>query len=206
MNSRKTIQSALLILLATLAVVCTLPAQINQNTHAWGTPLNGLQMSLSRDAMTVQPSPIPAVTLSLRNIGADSLYVLLGAGCGPGQIGPNNVVLYLTDSSGNSTRFRGAGQDCGGRLQLIEVPLPPGAQYSLPLKFDNFNVHPCITNQHERGCLPGGAYSLRAELEGNVATHAGVIFRGTEPEANVPHVGNVLITSTNVLEIHFPSP
>jgi hypothetical protein len=200
MNARKTIQRTLLILVAALTVVCTLPAQINQNAQAWGTPVNGLQMSLSRDTVTVQPSPIPAITLSLRNTGADSLYVLLGAGCGPGQIGPNNVVLYLMDSSGNSKRFRGAGQDCGGRLQLIEVPLPPGAEYSIPLKF------PCVTHQNEQPCMPGGTYSLRAELEGNVETHTFVNIGGIQSEATVHHVGKALITSTNLLEIHFPLP
>lgn len=199
MNFRKTILSALLILLAVLTIVCALPAQINQNTQAWGTPVNGLQMSLSLKPPTVQPSPIPAITLSLRNIGADSLYVLLGAGCGPGQIDPNLVVLYLTDSSGNSKRFRGAGQDCGGRLQLIEVPLPPGAEYSIPLKL------PCVTHQSEQRCMPDGTYSLRAELEGNVETHTFVNVGEIQSEATVRHVGKALSTSTNVLEIHFPS-
>jgi hypothetical protein len=199
MNPQKIIQTMLLTFHAALTLVCTLPAQMNQNTQAWGTPLNGLQMSLSRDAVTVQPSPIPAITLSLRNTGTDSLYVLLGAGCGPGQIGPNLVVLNLADSSGNSRRIHGAGQDCGGRLQLIEVPLPPGAEYSIPLKF------PCVTHQNEQLCMPGGTYSLRAELEGNVGTHTFVNMGGIQSEATVHHVGKALVASSNPLEIHFPS-
>jgi hypothetical protein len=199
MNPQNIIQKMLLIFLAGLTVISALPAQINQNAQAWGTPVNGLQMSLSRDAITVQPSPIPVITLSLRNTGTDSLYVLLGAGCGPGRIGPNLVVLNLTDSSGNSRRIHGGGQDCGGRLQLIEVPLPPGAEYSIPLKF------PCVARQNEQPCMPDGTYSLRAELEGNVETHTFVNMGGIQSEATVHHVGKALVTSSNLLEIHFPS-
>jgi hypothetical protein len=192
MNSPKTIQRALLILLAGLTVVCTLPAQINQNTQPRGTPVNGLQMSLSLGPTTVPPSPIPAITLSLRNVGSGQINVLLGASCA-GTSEPRRVILNLTDSSRSSQRLEQVGppEVCASALTLFVVSLQPGAEYSKPLKLEYYET---LSN----GVIKlvqwqaGGTYSLQAELE-------------DKPQPKVQNAWSGFVTS-NKLEIHFPAP
>jgi hypothetical protein len=194
MNSAKIVQRALLIVLAGLTIVCTPRAQTSQKTEAWGTPVNGLQMSLSLGPATVPPSAIPAITLSLRNVGSGQLNVLLGGYCGVPQVaGPNSVFLNLTDSSGNSERLMDLGPPpyqagCGGAAYFFAVPLPPGAEYSIPLKLDNYKFLSDVTKKWESGWQPGYTYSMQAELKNRPA------WQGWDG----------LVTS-NKLEVHFPA-
>lgn len=191
-NPMKTIQRVLLLFLAFLMVICTLQAQINRKTKAWGTPVNGLQMSLSLGRATVPPLPIPAITLSLRNVGSRQLSVVIGASCGRAEVdNPKSVILTLTDSSGSSKRLvYWVPESCAGGMSFYAVPLRPGAVYSVPLKLDNYRFL-TDTLRPEQVWRPGGTYSLQAELEG-------------EPPAKVLNAWSGLVTS-NKLSIHFPS-
>jgi hypothetical protein len=196
MTSVKTIPTALLIVLAVVSVVGSLPAQTNQKAQAWGTPANGLEMSLSLDPATVPPSPVPAITLHLRNVGADSLRILLGAGCRPRELGPNSVKLHLTDSSGNSKRLVDLGPPpygapCGGGAGYLIVPLSPNEEHLVPLELNNYKFLSSVTSRYEQAWEPGGTYSFQAELE-------------TKPEVTIQNLWKGLVKSDK-LEIHFPS-
>ena len=196
MTSVRIIPTALLIVLAVVSVVCSLPAQTNQKAQTWGTPANGLEMSLSLDPATAPPSPVPAVTLHLRNVGADLLRILLGAGCGPRKIGPNSVKLYLTDSSGNSRRLVDLGPapyqgGCGSGGGFMRVSLPPDEERSVPLELNNYKFLSNATHRYEQAWEPGGTYTLQAELE-------------TKPDVILQNVWKGLVKSEK-LEIHFPS-
>jgi hypothetical protein len=192
MTSVKTKSAAILLALAVLSVVCSLPAQTNQKAQAWGTPANGLEMSLSLDPATAPPPAIPAITLHLRNVGSASLNVLLGGGCT--VLYPNSVVLSLTDSSGNATRLTYLGPDaagCAGASVVFIVPLSPNEEHSIPLKLDYYKILSDITHRYEYAWKPGSTYSVQAELE-------------TKPEETIKNVWNGLVKSDK-LEIHFPS-
>jgi hypothetical protein len=196
MTSLKTLPTAFLIVLAVVSVVCSLPVQTNQKAQAWGTPANGLEMSLSLDSATVPPLLIPAITLHLRNVGVDSLRILLGTGCRPRELGPNSVKLHLTDSSGNSRRLVDLGpspygQPCGGAGGLMIVSLSPDEERAVPLELNNYKFLSNVTSRYEQAWESGGTYSLQAELE-------------TKPEVTIQNVWKGLIKSDK-LEIHFPS-
>jgi hypothetical protein len=196
MTSAKTIPTALLVVLAVVSVVGSLPAQTNQKAQAWGTPVSGLEMSLSLDPATVPPSAIPSILLHLRNVGADSLRILLGGGCRPRKVGPNSVKLYLTDSSGNSKRLVDLGPPpygaaCAGAGGYLIVPLSADEEYSVPLEINNYKFLSSVTHRYEQAWTPGGTYSLQAELE-------------TKSAGAIQNVWTGLITSDK-LEVHFPS-
>lgn len=196
MTSVKTTPTALLIVLAVVSVVCSLPAQTNQKAQAWGTPANGLEMSLSLEPATVPPSPVPAITLHLRNVGNASLNVLLGGTCDlKDPRYPNSVVLNLTDSSGSTKRLTYLGPDalmaCAGAFALFIVPLSPNEEHSIPLKLDDYKILSDVTHRYEHGWKPGGTYSLQSEVE-------------SKSEATTQNFWKGLVTSDK-LEIHFPS-
>jgi hypothetical protein len=188
----------LLIVLAIVSAVCSLPAQTNQKAQAWGKPVSGLEMSLSLDPAIVPPSPVPAVTLHIRNIGANLLRVFLGAGCAPRKIGPNSVKLYLTDASGNSKLLVDLGAPappyqggCGGGGGFMLVSLPSAEERSVPLELDNYKFLSNATHRYEQAWEPGGTYSLQAELE-------------NKPQETIQNLWKGLVQSDK-LEIHFPS-
>lgn len=196
MTSVKPILTAALLVLAVVSVVCSLPGQTNQRAQAWGAPVNGLEMSLSLDPATVPTSPVPSITLHLRNIGADSLRILLGAGCAPRRISPNSVKLYLTDSSGNSTRLIDLGPPpyqggCAGGAGYLIVSLSPNEEHSVPLEINNYKFLSSVTHRYEQAWTPGGTYSLQSELE-------------TKPDVTIQNLWKGLVKSEK-LEIHFPS-
>jgi hypothetical protein len=197
MNSRKSIQRALLMVLAVLSVVCASSAQINQKTRSWGKPVNGLQISLSLDPATAPPSTIPALALHLRNVGASSLRIILGERGAPPMIGPNSAVrLNLTDLSGSSNRlidlrplFHQAGYV--GAAVVLAVYLSPGEEQSVPLELNKYKYFSTVTHRYEQVGEPGGTYSLQAEIE-------------IKSTANFQDGWKGLVTSDK-LEIHFPS-
>jgi hypothetical protein len=196
MTSVSAIPTALLIVLAVVSVVCSLPVQTNQKVQAWGTPANGLEMSLSLDPAIAPPSTVPAITLHLRNVGAESLRILLGAACRPRRLGPNSVKLYLTDPSGSSERLVDVGPlplqgVCGGGGGYLIVHLSPDEERSVPLEINNYKFLSSVTHRYEQAWEPGGTYTLQAELE-------------TKPEVTIQNVWKGLVKS-NKLEIHFPS-
>jgi hypothetical protein len=193
MTSVRIIPTALLIVLALVSVVCSLPAQTNQQAQAWGMPANGLEMSLSLDPATAPPSPVPAVTLHLRNVGADSLRILLGAGCGNRKIEPNSVKLYLADSSGNSTRLVDLGPPpyqaaCAGASGLKIVSLSPEEEHEVPLELNNYKIFSDVTHRYEYAWKAGATYSLQAELEAKTDVGAS-LWKG--------------LVKSDKLEIHF---
>jgi hypothetical protein len=170
------------------------PVRVPTKTEAWGTPVNGLQMSLSLDPAMVPPSPVPAVTLHLRNVGADPLRIILGGGCAPRKIEPNSVKLYLTDSLGNSTRLINLGPPpyqggCGGGAGYLIVPLSPNEEHSVPLEINNYKFLSSVTHRYEQAWTAGGTYTLQAELE-------------ITPTTNLQNIWKGLVTSDK-LEIHF---
>jgi hypothetical protein len=192
MSSVKTISTTVLLVFALALVVCSLPAQTNKKAQAWGTPANGLEMSLSLDPATAPPSAIPAITLHLRNVGSVALNVLLGGGCT--VLYPNSVILSLTDPSGNAARLTYLGPDaagCAGASVVFIVPLSPGEEHSVRLKLDEYKIFSDVTHHFEYAWKPGGTYSAQAELE-------------TKPDETIQNVWKGLVKSDK-LEIHFTS-
>lgn len=197
MNLSKTTQSAVLTVVAVSAVTWTLLAQANPTTPNWGTPINGLQISLSIGTSVALPSHAPSVVFGMRNEGADDLFVLLGAGCGKVRVDTSNLDLILTDSSGTSKRLyyydgsRSPG--CAGAMTSFTVPLPPMASFSTPIRLDYYKFFSSDKNGAlEPGTLPVGTYTLQAEFRrGGVATG---------------HGEGIGAVTSNQLRIKFPAP
>lgn len=157
-----------------------------------GVPVNGLQMSIALLSATVPSSLVPAVNLRLRNINANEMSVVLGAGCG--SVGTNFVILSLRDSTGRYKELRippPAG--CAGAGGVLRVALPQGAERSVPLDLGEYREFPLTRtpggNGFARGWKPGGTYTLQAE------------FAEFGPTPNDLWQG---IISSNELRIRFP--
>jgi hypothetical protein len=193
--------------LSTLALNSS--AQTNQKTIDWGAPVNGLQMAISLGS-TASPSPTPAVTLHLRNVGQNWADLLLGGNCAVSVLGPSEVSLNLTDASGKSNRliYVGPGPPwqlgqfaCAGIWSPWIVPLPPGGKLSIPLKLDDYRESPLAPSGNgdfERGWQPGCTYTLQAQFYGPTRTP-------TRTPTGEQHFWQGTVLS-NKLQIHFPGP
>ncbi len=196
------------------AFVLTAPllsAPSSKHNPVWGQPINGLKMSISLDATSQPLSPLPSLTLFLKNVGSDDLNLNLGGGGWrePDGPQPNAIKLILRDSAGNSATlmdhgpgppYPGGGSGGGW---ILSVPVPVGETYSVPLKFDRYKTskHSSTLHDFEPGWEPGGTYTLQA------------LFKVNSPRVSYPP--NVIgflagrgwagsITS-NKLKIRFPN-
>jgi len=84
---------------------------------------------------------------------------------------PNAVMLNLTDSSGTRARLKDVGPgtfSCAGAAGPFRLPLPPGAEYSIPVNLDYYWESPftraAVGNGFAHGWKSGGTYTLEAEL------------------------------------------
>jgi hypothetical protein len=172
-NFPKSGRSILWVALAISTIACVVPAETNQETAAWGATVNGLQMSLSLDSTPALPLGTPAIMLRFRNVGNEVFRIIPESHCGPGPVGTSSTRLSITDSSGDTKRqlYFGPGPPyeggCAGGIFVLDVPLAPGAEYSMPFNVDYYKILSATTHRIEDGWEPGGTYTLQAELTGS---------------------------------------
>jgi hypothetical protein len=181
----------------------------DRETRSWGDTVNALRMSISIDAALNHPTRLPSLKLVLQNVGSDDLFVILGGGCGmQGGPRPNGVKLNLRNSAGNYVTLNDLGPGppyqagCAGAIAIVPAALPPGATYSIPLRFDYYRTlkFSQALKDFEPGWEGGQSYSVTAELTlhptqenlppGALNVRFGRAWAGT--------------VKSNDVEIHFP--
>ncbi|CAN5690208.1 hypothetical protein BH10CYA1_BH10CYA1_04110 [soil metagenome] len=124
-------------LLALLIVLFLTRGVAAMGAEVWGTAHNGLQMSLSAPGRNDLKGDFK---VSLRNASDHDIMLNVGLMLAP-AIGsvpsthyqyPDAITLIVVDPAGKSTEARLIGPPgVAGSLEPLEVPLPPGAMYSL---------------------------------------------------------------------------
>ena len=200
-----------------------LSAHSYSTTAVWGSPVNGLELSLSIDTSVVLPSHTPALKLYLQNVGTHDLSVTLGASCALPPNSTNNVGLILTDSSGTSKRLIELGpgppypSGCGGVMGVDAPTLSPGELFSTPIMLDYYGFSLLASTpggkDSEQGRQLSGTYTLQAEINAQLRNgRAERDFDAARPaKEQVDRHGRHFFVwlgtiKSNQLEIHFPAP
>jgi len=104
---------------------------------SWGSPVDGVQISLSR----TDPQS-SGLQLAFRNVGDHDVNLNLGSMLANGQVQlPDRIMIEVRDVTGNERQFRF--QDpthpgVAGRLDDYIVPLRVGSTYTLALALQQF--------------------------------------------------------------------
>lgn len=133
-------------------------------------PVNGLQMSISRDAGSAsnEKTARPVLTITFRNLTSSGMALLLGSGCAiPKAIGRTmGIKLNITGPDGKHHRnmpFLGDGPPYGwgyaGELYVSVVTLQPGASKSFQLDLDKY-LDLSDSNKFREARFSAGTYSL----------------------------------------------
>jgi hypothetical protein len=161
-----------LILIAAICLLGSSTASFSGNSAAttserlmWGSPNDGLQMSLS----ALEPDD-SSLQLAFRNVGDHDVTLNLGSMLANGKVQlPNYISLNLADAEGKMRLFQFADKKhsgVAGRLDDYVVPLRVGSMYTLTLKLDEFWCPD--TSEFEIKLLPG-KNRLTAQFEGSGA-------------------------------------
>ena len=81
-------------------------AQSEQDSHAWGKPSAGLQLSLYLDSQPEQNSSMPVVRVAIMNSGTSAKKIVLGGGCGNVNQ-TNSISLEVKEEGGTTTSIAG---------------------------------------------------------------------------------------------------
>ena len=184
------------------------PPVMDQGEPDWGAAVNDLQIAISLGPAADPPSPLPAITLHLRDVGASDLGVGLGSGCWRVTDGmlANGVILNLKDSSGNSKQLTDPGPGppypggCAGGVWIFDIGISPGEVYSVPLKLKHYktSTYSSIKRDFEPGWEPGKTYTLQAVLKAEPRY-------GTVPQRGIIGQWWAGTIISQGLEVHFPT-
>jgi hypothetical protein len=131
-----------------------------------GSPLSGLQITLSPEQAEAGQSKVPKFRVEFRNVGEDDLVLNVGLTLANGRKQyPNAVMLRLKDSQGES-RLLNLREPAlvAGRLDPLVVVLPVGSAFSIPVDIDKYWAG---IFDHK---LKPGTYSLEAQFTGRRVT------------------------------------
>lgn len=184
MVARRILPVLLVIVSGVVGAVAVLSAQSEEDAHAWGKTVDGLQLSLYLDPHALQDSSMPAVRMAIINCGNSAKMIVLGGGCGKVNQ-TNSVTLEVKDEQGQRRQLRDATSNlpCGGRLAVFEVTLPADSFFSTPLALQNYG-YSSLTHRFELGFQPGGDYVLSAAIQFDASPTFGIPFQ--VPIANMP--------------------
>lgn len=135
----------------------------------WGTPLDGVELSVS--AAASPKAAIPEIQLELQNIGDKDVTLNLGIilANGKAQL-PDSFSLDITDANGKTRSFEffdGKYAAIAGRVDDYIVPLRAGSIYTLKIGLDKFYS----SKENLIGSnLPAGKYQIIANFNGDEAT------------------------------------
>jgi hypothetical protein len=182
MVARKILPVLLVIVSGMVGAV--LSARSEEDTHVWGKPIDGLQLSLYLDPDAPQNSSMPAVRMAIMNIGNSTKMIVLGSGCGKVNE-MNSVTLEVKDEQGQQRQLKDATSSlpCAGRLALFEVTLPAGSFFSTPLALQNYGYN-LPTHKFEPEFRPGGDYVISAAIQFDATPIFDIPFH--VPIANTP--------------------
>jgi hypothetical protein len=150
------------VLITTLVAAGPVVIAQNQEQVQWGKPIDGVEVSLSFDEQNSLPS---ALHVKFRNTGTSAKKIVLGGGCGPIHE-TNAITLEVTDERGQKHRFQDETSNwpCGGRMAAYEVALLPGAEFSVPLRLENYGPISPAMHAIRPGFEPGRDYVVAALL------------------------------------------
>jgi hypothetical protein len=121
--------------IAKLLLLCGLALSTAPGSAAQQAENQPLQITIR------QTSPKPLFRIDLHNAGKQSLSLNLGV------FGdPTFVLLSIRDARGKilTMQFEGHGGASGGGPGIMQVSLPPGATYSIPVDLDRYDPMPFI--------------------------------------------------------------
>lgn len=131
----------------------------------WGSPVNGLQMSVS--AITANKGDVPEFQVALLNIGDHDVTLNLGSMLANGKVQlPDNISLNLTQADGKTLMCKFADKKysfAAGRVDDYIVPLRVGSIYTLRFKLNQFS---CSESREVDTKSNLGRNQLVAQLEG----------------------------------------
>lgn len=169
----KRTQVLLLTVLAVLMAYGSVPPSAAGQALAWGKAVDGFQMALSFDSARRLPSGAPTLRIRFRNAGnavPGNRSLMLNLGCGRSEAYRSAILTLLArDSSGKSEKLVDIDL-CSGRRDNFQIPMPPGAMYSMPLNFDYRRALAELAMAKGGGSPRGakGAYTLQAVTTVNV--------------------------------------
>jgi hypothetical protein len=104
----------------------------------WGTPVDGLQMSIS--AINDTDPKVPAFQVALRNVGDKDTTLNLGFMLGNGKVqDPNSISFRITDAHGTDRMVEFASVfTVEGRVDDYVVSLRAGSMYTLDMSSKYF--------------------------------------------------------------------
>src|SRR5215471_4428678 len=160
--------AAMSILVSSTVFFTTASAATTGDSVQWGSPSDGVQMSLS------SPEPSDSeLQLALRNVGDHDVTLNLGWMLANGKVQlPNYISLNLTDGKGKTRLFQFTDKNhsrVAGRVDDYVVPLRVGSMFTLALRLDQFWCQE--TMEFEMKLLPG-ENRLTAQFEGRGAKQA----------------------------------
>jgi hypothetical protein len=185
MAERKILSVALITALTVLCLGLTAQAQ---DADLWGKAIDGVQVSLSFGAHPSENSSMPALRIRVKNTGASAKKIVLGSGCGAVHE-TNAIRLEVTDDRGEKHEFQDetSNRPCGGRLEVYEVALLPGADFSVPLSLENYGPIFPVTHASEADFEPGRDYVITAVLPFDSSAWFGApVFLLAPPSCNLP--------------------
>ena len=164
-----TLVAAICLLASSTANRAAYPVATASDSLQWGSPSDGVQMSLS----SLEPND-STFQLALRNVGDHDVTLNLGWMLANGKVQlPNYISLNLTDGKGKTRLFeftdKKYSRRVAGRVDDYVVPLRVGSMYTLTLTLDQFSCQE--THEFEMKLLPG-ENRLTAQFEGRGAKYA----------------------------------
>ena len=159
--------AAMSILVGSTVFFTTASAATTGDSVQWGSPSDGVQMSLS------SPEPSDSeLQLALRNVGDHDVTLNLGWMLANGKFQlPNYISLNLTDGKGKTRLFQFTDKNhsrVAGRVDDYVVPLRVGSMFTLALRLDQLWCQE--TMEFEMKLLPG-ENRLTAQFEGRGAKY-----------------------------------
>jgi len=143
------------------------PSIVDQ-PEAWSDPVDGLRVGIKEAGMNPNQDGSPQFEVMFENMGSKDFIINLGIALGNGKRHyPTQIVLHLTDSTGNGRELRLKGPvGVAGRVDDYIVPLAVGAAHRLNLGLDQFW---CPDTSEHQIQLTSGEYTVAASFRGEKA-------------------------------------
>ena len=162
-----TLVTAICLLASSTANRAAYPVATASDTSQWGSPREGLQMSLS----SLEPGG-SNLELALRNLGDHDVTLNLGWMLANGKVQlPKYISINFTDGKGKTRLFQFTDKkhtNVAGRVDDYVIPLRVGSMFTLALRLDQLWCQE--TMEFEMKLLPG-ENRLTAQFEGRGAKY-----------------------------------